>query len=178
MRSYRAVVTTTATTVSVTAEIQAWNTDHDDWSWITIQHWNLHSSAKGPDLKTALADSLVHHGWLSHDLTGLNLRTTPAVCTIAPTNWTELLTRLTRERDEAAARLADLDHALRSVVADATDTGDVTTLKAAGIVGVSRGRIYQLRTDTTASMARARKAGADVDPDRLTTSERSSVAPD
>lgn len=175
VRNYRAVVRATAEVVSVAAQIQAWSTEADEWTWVQIQQWDLYSSARGADLKTDLVDSFTRHGWRAHEVAHLDLRKSEATCCIEPSDWTGLLTRLLHDRDAEAARLADLERALPNAVADATDSGDLTTVRAAELVGLSRVRIYQQRNATTASMGRAIESGADIDPSRLTTSERSAL---
>lgn len=178
VRSYRAEIRLTAEVTSVSTQIQAWDTTTDGWTWVPVQHWDLHTTARGDDLRTDLLDSLTRNGWRAHDIAGMDLRANPAVCTIEPTDWAGLLTGLAADRDAAAARLSDLDQALRSAAADATDTGDLTAVRAADLMGLTRVRAWQHRSAITASMKRALDAGASLDTDRLTAPERSALGLD
>ncbi|GEM_PF-5554956 len=178
MRNYHAVITRGPTTVTITPEVQAWNTAQDTWTWIAIDNWDLHTTAKGADLKTALVESLTHRGWITHNITHLDLRHDPSIVTIEPTDWTSILTRLIQDRDKIAARLAALDMALPNTVVDATDTANpnnLTIVKAARLIGITRGRIYQQRDTLTASMTRAHHSGTTPDPHNLTSAERDTL---
>lgn len=168
MRRFRAVVEPLDGGVQVRVDIHSWDVKADRWVWTTLERWttepgdgaNRATSRRGAGLTEARLEeaALQEHGWVPvkheprHDEGGVD---------VEPLDWQGLITTVASRRDELRREATALDSALPDIIGDAAEHKAVSVSRAASLVGLTRGRIYQLRTETVTSMQRAGQTVAD-----------------
>lgn len=116
--------------------------EHD----VVTEWWNRPGSYAGGAEFTVddLAEEVLNHGWvLSGDPIGDISSITAAV---TPSDWRRLLAEATKARQVAADESARVERAWQRLIGD-TPRGEVPITEIAGLVGLTRGRVHNIRRE-------------------------------
>lgn len=121
-----------------------------DSRWDVLTEWSTTASTGGSDTastppgRNELGRQLASHGWtLTGDPIGKGGSST---ATVAPADWRRILAEATQTRQAAAEQVTRVERAWQTLIGDTPRT-EVPITEIADIVGLTRGRIHNIRRE-------------------------------
>lgn len=113
---------------------------------VVTDWWNRPASyASGAELTVDdLATEVLNHGWTLSSKPVVGIESTTAAVT--PSDWRRLLVEATQARQAAAEQAARIERAWQRLIGD-TPRGEVPITEIAGLVGLTRGRVHNIRRE-------------------------------
>lgn len=113
---------------------------------VVTEWWNRPGSyASGAELSLAdLTNEVLNHGWVlsGHPVVGADSTTAEVI----PSDWRRLLVEATQARQAAAEQATRIERAWQRLIGD-TPRGEVPITEIAGLVGLTRGRVHNIRRE-------------------------------